>query len=332
MLENLTCYKCNNRFTADSADKECVCPKCGESISVSRAIKYDKSISAVKSEENKVLADEYYQRVEALLTEGDYYLEQGDFAAAEARFSEGLKITSTDSRLLFGMVKVKTRNFTDLKDTAHFSYFKKAIDFASFEEKKIMRAEYSYYYGQRGLTDAELNAFKKTDALNKKNKAESLLKDGIPSHYKMKKSLKPKMILSMIFGAVGIILIPFLFIFNGYQAATVSISAASLTLVFTAIGLILSYLNCKTKVNIFDAVLDLYDALDGFNLPADSQASVYKAMIEIAVDELNKESVNTVETAFKKLARDLKLAGNANAEKFMASYKVFTKASEEVDD
>ena len=54
MLENLTCYKCNNRFTADSADKECVCPKCGESISVSRAIKYDKSISAVKSEENKV--------------------------------------------------------------------------------------------------------------------------------------------------------------------------------------------------------------------------------------------------------------------------------------
>ena len=204
--------------------------------------------------------------------------------------------------------------------------------FASFEEKKIMRAEYSYYYGQRGLTDAELNAFKKTDALNKKNKAESLLKDGIPSHYKMKKSLKPKMILSMIFGAVGIILIPFLFIFNGYQAATVSISAASLALVFTATGLILSYLNCKTKVNIFDAVLDLYDALDGFNLPADSQASVYKAMIEIAVHELNKESVNTVETAFKKLACELKLAGNVNAEKFMANYKVFTKALEEVDD
>ena len=86
MLENLTCYKCNNRFTADSTDKECVCPACNKSISVSRAIKYDKSISAVKSEENKVLADEYYQRVEALLTEGDYYLEQGDFAAAEARF------------------------------------------------------------------------------------------------------------------------------------------------------------------------------------------------------------------------------------------------------
>ena len=140
------------------------------------------------------------------------------------------------------------------------------------------------------------------------------------------------MILPIIFGAVGIILIPFLFIFNGYQAATVSISAASLALIFTTIGLILSYLNCKTKVNIFDAVLDLYDALDGFNLPADSQASVYKAMIEIAVDELNTESVNTVETAFKKLAKELKLAGNVNAEKFMANYKVFTKALEEVDD
>ena len=329
MLENLTCYKCNNRFTADGSLKNCVCPACGENISVSRAIKYDKSISAVKSEENKVLAGEYYQRVEALLSEGDYYLSQGDFAAAEARFSVGLKITSTDSRLLFGMVKVKTRNFTDLKDTSHFSYFKKAIDFASFEEKKTMRAEYSYYYGQRGLSDAELNAFKKTDAINKKTKAETLLKDGIPRHFKMKKSLKPKLILSIAFGATGVVLIPLAFIFNEYQAATYALSASALALFFTTIALVLSYLNGKTKVNVFDAVLDLYDALGGFNLDPAAEAAVYKTMIELAVTYLNKESSTAVENDFKKLAQELTDAKNPAADDFMKKYKAFVKALNE---
>ena len=328
MLENLTCYKCNNRYTYDGADKECVCPACGEKLSVSRAIKYDKSMSAVKSEENKVLADEYYQRVDELLTEGEYYLNQGDFAAAEKRFADGLKITSTDSRLLFGMVKVKTRNFTDLKDTQHFSYFKKAIDFASFEEKKTMRAEYSYYYGQRGLSDAELAAFKKTDAVNKKIKAESLLKDGIPRHFKMKKSLKPKLVWAIISAAVGLISVPFLFVFKDYQTATLVISGIALALFFTAIALVLSFVNTKTKVTVFDAVLDLYDALDGFNLPPDEEAKIYKAMIELAVDHLNKETATSIENDFNKIADEPVLYENAAAKAFTEKYKVFKKRRE----
>lgn len=329
MLENLTCYKCNNRFTVDGAQKECVCHACGETISVSRAIKYDKSISAVKSEENKVLAGEYYQRVDELLAEGDYYLNQGDFAAAEARFSEGLKITSTDSRLLFGMVKVKTRNFTDLKDTSHFSYFKKAIDFASFEEKKTMRTEYSYYYGQRGLSDAELNAFKKSDALNKKSKAETLLKDGIPRHFKMKKSLKPKLVLSIVFGTIGVVLMPLAFVFSEYPAATYTLSATSFTMFFAAVALILSYLNAKTKANVFDAVLDLFDALDGFNLDPAAETAVYKSMIELAVTYLNKGSSTAIENDFKKVAQELTDSGCKKACEFTEKYKAFTKVMKE---
>lgn len=327
MLENLTCYKCNNKFTAENSKKDCICPACNEIISVSRAIKYDKNISAIKSEENKILANEYYQRVDALLNEGDFYLKQNDFNSAEKCFSEGLKITSTDSRLLFGMVKVKTHNFTDLKDTSHFTYFKKAIDFASFEQKKSMRAEYSYYYGQRGLTDEELASFKKTDCINKKNKAEKLLKDAIPRHYKMKKSLLYKIITSIALYAISVILIPLLFVFNSYNSVDFIICAILILCVFVASAFILSYINDRSKVNIFDAVLDLYDAIDGFNITPEYQTVIYKNMIKIAVSALNKDSATTIEKEFKKLSQALVNLGDETVNEFMTKYKVFIKAT-----
>ncbi len=296
MAYDAKCPECGVNFTVDDKSGTVVCPKCGAEISSAKAIKYHSSV-AENSEIKKEAHGEDYKKVNNLLDNINDLLAAEKFDDAERLINEALDITESDYRVYMALVAVKTKNFTDIGDKSHKTYINKAIEVADDEQKKDITAIYKSYYQKTKLSADELGEVSSEEVKLKKKRLEKGLKTLIPDSMVKAKSVKLYGVLALITLLVGIgLAVPFVFIHR-----MLALAFLGLALIAAGAAFLTLYLKIKDYLKAFNAYLDLYDVLDGIDLPDTSLIGAYDRIYDIYVKFADKDPVVTISYSTVKL-------------------------------
>ncbi len=316
---NARCPLCGSDFFAGETHGETVCPNCGKPVSVVRAKKYFSSIFDNKEEFKEAHGEDFHKEM-LLLDEAYGYINAGDYENAEKKIDEAFSLTDSDYKVYMAMVALKTKNYTDLKDDSHLEYINKAIALADSDEKKDIKNTYRPYYRKRQLSDAELGEFKTEEAKYKKGKLESELKKLIPFFDNKQKKQKIYLILFIAFFAVGMgVSAGFLFSDYSYVAMFGFASAVAGFILFRT-----WFLNRDTLKG-FNALLDLYDALDGAGCLDETATPVYDCMQKLCDKYRGNESSASMMTDVSLLIDSLIVLDNDKVNTFLLSSKYFSQ-------
>lgn len=319
---NARCPNCGEEFTIEtSSSLNVLCPNCGEECSVVQAKKYFSTIHATK-EEYKEAHGVDYQREMLILDEVYGYIGLGDYENAEKKVYEALELTDSDYRVFMAMVAVKTHNYTDLSDETHKEYVNKAIALADSDGKKEIKQIYRPYYLKRQLTEGELAEYHKEEKDLRRKKLEEGLKNQLPAFDLKQKRQKLFAILFPVLFAVGIALSVGLY-FSSNQTLMV------IGLPFIVAGYVLFRMWFLARDNIvsFNALLDLFDMLDGVQLSAsdDKLSSVYKNMQKLCERFADGDSPTSMSTDISSLLDSLIELNDENINSFLLKNKFFSQ-------
>ncbi len=316
---NVKCPSCGELFTTEYSS-ETTCKKCGEKFSVDKGAKFYNSFISVERKKASEAKGEAYLKVDALLDEVDYYLDNKDYKKAELVCNEILTYTEVDFRVYFSMVLSKTENFTKLDDTSHIPYLKKAIKFASEEEKNDLRAKYKAFYEKQQMSEEELEEYNKQHLEYSITSLEKVLKDGIPYHYQREKSVKVFGILSIISLILTVVSTIISIIFDN-----VIIYAVTGTLSILFLALFLSFISNKEKIKIYNLALDIFDNFNSFNLSNELNLTVLKELTEFGVSYLNNSSDLYLSEKLREIITLIKKEENECITKFFSENKYAKK-------
>ena len=314
----MKCPECLHEFEGATNNLITICPNCAKEINTNQAVKYYQSLKKIETENQKVAEGEKYIKLNALLDECKWLLDNGEFESALVTTDMALELSTTDSRVYLMRVYAKTKNFTDYEESSHFSDLKKAIELSTTQEKEDIKKIYSPYHKKRSIPKEEFEEYENQEATSKLKKVESLLKDGIPKHFAREKSLKPLLILNVSSAVVFIALFILSLILNNVILSI----CASLAFVIT-FGFFSTYLSRTKRVNLYNAVLDLYDNLNSFDLKSKSKLNLSISLEKFAVAYLNNESNSHAELLLFEMLEYL--VENEKAIAFIKSHKTFKK-------
>ena len=314
------CPHCGQDLKVELTDIS-VCTNCGKEFDTDKGSKYYKSIKKLNTENKKVAKAEQYAKVDGILEQADFYLKEKDYASAEKLYKDALFISTVDYRIYLGLVYVKTKTFTDLEDTEHFKYLNEAIECANEEAKEYIRKLYAPYHSKRAIPKEEREEYLKQERDSRYKKVEILLKDSIPKHFERERSLKLLLILffaSLVATATLIAL--------GLWLDIDLLTIASSIFAIISVIVLSSYFTTKSKVALFNAVLDFYDNYPKFNLKEQAQVKVLKRLEFIAVSYINNEGPTAFSLTIEKLVEEClknsteELITYLNSDKVLSSY------------
>ena len=314
----MKCPECLHEFEGATNNLTTVCPNCAKEINTNQAIKYYQSLKKIETENQKIAEGEKYAKLNSLLDECKWLIDNGEFETALITTDIALELSTTDSRVYLMRVYAKTKNFTDYEESSHFSDLKKAIELSTQQEKEDIKKTYAPYHRKRSIPKEEFEEYENQEANSKLLKVEALLKDGIPKHFSREKSLKPLLVLNITFAVVFVALFVLSLALNNVILSLCSAVAFILTFMFFS-----TYLSKTKRVNLYNAVLDLYDNLKSFNLPSKNKLNLSIALEKFAVAFLNNESNSHVELLLFEILEYLVESEDALA--FIKSNKTFKK-------
>lgn len=319
---NARCPNCGEEFEIkESSPLNVICPSCGEECSADRAKKYFSTIHATK-EEYKEAHGIDYQREMLILDEVYGYIGLGDYENAEKKIYEALELTDSDYKVFMAMVAVKTRNYTDLTDETHKEYINKAIALADADGKKEIKQIYRPYYLKRQLTDGELDEYHKEEKDLRRKKLETSLKNQLPAFDVKQKRQTLFAVLFPIMFVVGITLSVVLYI-------TTSGPLMLIGLPFVIAGYVLfrTWFLARDTIKAFNALLDLFDLLDGIKASGDDEklSSVYKNMQKLSERFADGDSPVSMSTDISSLLDSLIDLNDEDVNSFLLNNKFFSQ-------
>ena len=314
---NVKCPLCGQQFTTKKGLETANCPSCNKQFLTVQGIKYLKSIEKLKSEDKKVALGEMYQKVDGLIDKIEFYLDEEDYDAAQTLIDEALAITTTDFRIYLNAVILKTKNFTNLKDTTHIPYLKKALDFATTIQKEQIKKLYEPYYKKCHVDDSEIEEYSRQEADSIKQRVEAILKDGIPKHFMREKRHKfTKIALPVSAIITGVLLILSL-ILNNLIVDFICIGVFAIAFIILTM-----HLSVSTITKQFNAVLDFYDNYLTFDLKEQAQVKVLKRLEYVAVSYINNEGYTSLGVTIEKLVEECLKTENEKLIKYIENDKV----------
>ena len=310
------CPYCGEVFSSELTIETSTCCKCEKTFPTEKGSKYYKSIHKIETENNIIAKGEDYAKVDSLLEKGDFYLKNGEFKKAEEVYFNALNLTNVDYRIYLGLVCAKTCNFTDLDDETHLEYLQKAIEFANNDQKKHVKKLYLPYYTQKRIPKEDREEYTKQEELSKFAKLETLLKDGIPIHFKLEKTIKISIILFPIFLALSMVFLALAFTIEHYAFSIGAILFICLSLFF-----MLNFLSSKSKCKLYDLALDLFDNYKNFEIPPKESLIILKKYTEFALNYLNNSIDSTLKNSMQEIAFLLVDLNNPKINEFIKENK-----------
>lgn len=323
---NAKCPFCGKELTVALKSGEGFCPYCKKEFDVEKAIKLYNSLNKEEQEEEKKVArGEDYLEVDKMLERAEFYFDRKDYDGAKKELLLALELTNSDYRVYFGLVRAETKNLTDYKNVTHKQWLDKAIDCASAEEKSVITRLYKDFYQLSALSDDEIEQYKKEENAAKKQKLEGKLKESIPVYMKLAKTLKQFLIWGIVALILGV----------GCAAAGALIPSNYLALggLALAVGgyvLVRTYVTRNEQNKLFNAALDLYDALDGFSMKSDNMRDLLDIMKKLSVAFGNKNATRETENLLGTAAGIMLDDGDQSARAFVISNDVLLKIAKSV--
>ncbi len=314
----MKCPECSFDFEGKSQTEYVTCPNCNKEILTVKAIKYFQTFEKIANENKIIAMGENYQKLNSLLEECKWYIDNAEYENALMVSEEALSLSNVDDRVYMMRVYAKTKNFTDFEDNSHFHDLKMAIELSSEIERENIKKIYAPYHRKRIIPKEEFEEYENQEADSKLKRVESMLKDGIPKHFSREKSLKillPSVISSFV---IFITLLILSLIFNDFILSLVS------TAIFIANFILFTYyLTQRKNVICYNAVLDLYDTLPSFNLKPHLKLEVSKLLEKFAVSHQNGESLAHIDVILFETVENL--VQNPTSKNFVINNKTFKK-------
>ncbi len=272
--KNAKCPFCGTELYVKYTKGDGFCPSCKKEFDCEKAVKLYKSVHETAADgEKKVAKGEDYLEVERILERTEFYLKNKRFDEAKGELSAALKLTDSDYRVYFGFVRAETANLTDYKNESHKTWLEKAFNCADTEEKTIIRRLYKEYYQVAGLSEEERLEYKNERNAAKKIKLEEKLKELIPKYMKTARGLNSKLIFGCVLCTLGFAALIF-----GLFTALDIVSLCGVAALAVACVLIRLYVTDKRQNAMFNATLDLYDAMPSFKLSPDVYFDLLEGM------------------------------------------------------
>ena len=317
-IVNVKCPLCGHQFTTQKGVETANCPSCNRQFLTMQGIRYLKSLEKLKSEDKKVALGEMYSKVDGLIDKIEFYLDEEDYETAQTLIDEALTITTTDFRIYLNAVILKTKNFTDLKDTTHLPFLKKALDFATTMQKEQIKKLYEPYYKKCHVDDNEIEEYSRQEADSIKQRVETILKDGIPKHFMREKRYKFTKIALPVSAIITALLMILSLFLNNLILDIVCVGLFAITFV-----ILTTFLSVSTITKQFNAILDFYDNYSTFNLKEQAQVKVLKRLEYVAVSYVNNEGYTSLGTNVEKLIEECLKTENEKLIEYIKNDKVF---------
>ena len=319
----MKCMECSHEFVGDASLKTIVCPNCQKEIDTNMAIKYYSSLNKIKSEKTKIAVGEIYAKVNSLVEECKWYIDNEDYDKALEITDEALKLTNVDSNVYLMRVYAKTKNFTDYEDNSHYSDLKLAIEHASSIEKERIKKLYAPYYKKKNIPKEEFDEYENQEAISRFKRVEELLKDSIPMHFKREKTLKAYLIASIIFAVLSLATV---FVSLYIEGLLVTLTICALLMLFIITFFI--YIENKSKIASFNGVLDIYDNIESFNLSPKYKVKLAVVLELIGLNAINKESSTRIRNTLFRIIEVLIESKSESAANFLLNHKILKKLVE----
>ena len=315
---NAKCPHCGAELFVGYPTGTGLCTACRKQFDNEKAVKlYNSLYAQAEKEEEKKKADfgEEYLEVERILNRADYYFDRKEFEKAKEELESGLKITNTDYRIYFGFVRAETKNLTDYRNTSHEKYLQKALEVADADEKNQIMRIYKNFYQLSKLSDEEIEQYKKEENVAIKKKLEEKFKALIPFFMKKEKNLKIYLILAPIFFCVFVALTVLGLVYDNTWLMAGAIIFMALTYLMGRI-----FFTNRRANKLFNALLDIYDALDSFELDVAAMRETLDYMKLLRKGFEVKNNNNYCEDVLAKLCQLLTERATENARRFILSH------------
>lgn len=328
--KNAKCPNCGAELYLRHEKGSGFCPNCSKQFDAEKAVKLYKSIhETVEKAEKKVAKGSDYLEVDRILDRAEFYFGKKQFDKAKEELESALKLTNSDYRVYFGLVRAETKNLTDYRNTSHIEYLNKAIDCADSEEKSVITRLYKDFFQLSKCSDEEIEQYKKEENQAKKSKLEQKLKELIPPFMKKERGLKIYPILFSAAYAVCVLLL--------VLAIVLKIEYLFVVGAFIGVGgyaFTRKFLDDKKSVSLFNAILDYYDELDKLSLSQEELGNILSEMKNCQTVFSGKNGVFVQEEAVLKVIKATLETGNENATQFVNNHSFLKKYAGyyEIDD
>lgn len=315
---NAKCPHCGAELYLGYNQGSGLCMVCRKQFDNAQAIKLYESLhkdDEQKEEKKKASFGEEYLEVDRILTRADYYFERKNFEKAKEELQKGFEITNSDYRLYFGMVRVETKNLTDYRNTSHEEFLNKAIECADADQKKEIMRCYKNFYQLSKLTDEEILQYKQEENVAIKKNLEEKFKNLIPFFMKKERSVKINLLLAPIFAVLLIALSVLGWIYQISLLLVLAVVFAALTYL-----MLRNYFASKRANKLFNALLDIYDALDSFDLDVYTYREVLDKMKSLRKAFEQKNNNNNCEDELAILCNLLCTNATETARRFVVSH------------
>ncbi|HKL93992.1 MAG TPA: leucine-rich repeat protein [Clostridia bacterium] len=160
------CSNCGAQLEINEEKGRGYCPHCGtlfvaEKITNKQVYSTTQNITKNIYGREKTEAEEYNKN-------GDVFISLSEYEKAKNAYDKAIELNPADWRGWFGMVKVKTRNFSDYSDTSHLSDLQKAHSVANDEDDRIIEGLYEQFSDTRRalLLKAHVDGYNKNSKVD----------------------------------------------------------------------------------------------------------------------------------------------------------------------
>lgn len=136
---NLRCKNCNGEMTLNVEAKTIACNHCGKNYLLNELLD-EKDLKLITQMNSEYLTDKIQSN--SFAKDGDSFIYQAEYEKAEELYKKAIELDETNCKAYFGVVRAKTHNLNIIPSESDYKeYEKKALEFASFDEKEHIRHE-----------------------------------------------------------------------------------------------------------------------------------------------------------------------------------------------
>ncbi len=157
-----------------------VCTYCGTEFIVEDVVNNFQTINEYHTTQNivKHVYGKDGMDISDVVRNGDVFISLGEFGKAENLYMEVINTNPADWRGWFGMVKIKTKNFSDTDDREHLEFLSKAKKVARDEQREEIDKQYKEYALKIAKEKAEKDEFfRRRKLIEEKQRLEREKKD-----------------------------------------------------------------------------------------------------------------------------------------------------------
>ena len=138
---NLKCKNCNGEMSLNVEAKTIACNHCGKNYLLNELLD-EKDLELINQMNSTYLTNKIQSNSYA--KDGDAYIYQADYEKAEEIYKKAIELDETNCKAYFGVVRAKTHNLNIIPEEKDYKeYEKKALEYASFDEKEHIKQELS---------------------------------------------------------------------------------------------------------------------------------------------------------------------------------------------